>query len=133
MTPTIYDLVSYRLKRSNDSFEEAKILSSAEHWNACVNRLYYACFYAVSALLSIDNLSSSKHTGIRSFFNQFYVKTEKISKDNASIYNDLFQLRQEGDYFDFLEFKESQVKPLIADVDMFLENIKQIIEIKLRS
>lgn len=29
-----------------------------------VNRLYYACFYAVSALLLTEGFSSSRHSGI---------------------------------------------------------------------
>jgi uncharacterized protein (UPF0332 family) len=66
-------------------------------WNPCVNRLYYACFYAVSALLLRHGFSSSKHTGVRSLFNRHFVKTGKISKALAQIYNDLFARRQESD------------------------------------
>jgi len=51
------------------------LLKEGEEWNPCVNRLYYACFYAVSALLIQQGLSSSKHTGVRSLFNRHYVKT----------------------------------------------------------
>jgi hypothetical protein len=40
----------------------------------------YACFYAISALLVRDGLSSSKHAGVRSLFNRQYVKTGKIPK-----------------------------------------------------
>ncbi|MBF0353001.1 MAG: HEPN domain-containing protein [SAR324 cluster bacterium] len=57
MTESIKDLVNYRLTRSEETLEEARILANVGHWNACVNRLYYACFYAVSALLILDNLS----------------------------------------------------------------------------
>jgi uncharacterized protein (UPF0332 family) len=103
------DLVLYRVARANETLEDARILANAGRWNACVNRLYYACFYAVSALLVRDGLSSSKHAGIRGLFNRQYVKTGKIPKDLARIYNDLFERRQEGDYIDFVRFQESQV------------------------
>jgi uncharacterized protein (UPF0332 family) len=55
-----------------------------------VNRLLYACFYAVSALLVGHGLSSSKHAGVRCLFTKQYVKTGRISKDLARVYNDLF-------------------------------------------
>jgi len=98
------DLVWYRMGRADETLEDARILAKAERWNACVNRLYYACFHAVSALLVRDGLSSSKHAGIRGLFNRNYVKTGRISKHLGRIYNDLFERRQEGDYIDFVSF-----------------------------
>ena len=44
-------LIDYRLERARESLQEANILLERGHGNAFVNRLYYACFYAVSALL----------------------------------------------------------------------------------
>ncbi len=98
-------------------------ITNAGRWNACVNRLYYACFYAVSAVLVKDRLASPKHTGVRSLFNKHYVKTGKVPKDLARIYNDLFERRQEGDYIDFVIFKETQVFPWISQAEKFVEHI----------
>jgi len=111
------DLVLYRMNRANEALEDARILADAGRWNACVNRLYYACFYAVSTLLVRHGLSSSKHAGARSLFNKQYVKTGRISKDLARIDNDLFERRQEGDYIDFVRFEESQVLPWISKAE----------------
>lgn len=83
MTEWCMDLIVYRIARANESMEDAHILAGAGRWNACVNRLYYACFYAISALLAHHGLSSSKHTGVRSLFNKQYVKTGKIPKNLA--------------------------------------------------
>ncbi len=98
MTAPIRDLIVYRLRRARESLEDAHLLADAGRWNPCVNRLYYACFYAVSALLVQEGMSSSRHSGIRSLFNRHFVKTGKISADTARIFNDLFERRQEGDY-----------------------------------
>jgi uncharacterized protein (UPF0332 family) len=84
------DLVVYRLQRAGQTLEDARILANASRWNPCVNRLYYACFYAVSALLIQNGLSSSKHTGVRSLFNRHYVRAGKVPKELAPINNDLF-------------------------------------------
>ena len=85
MTEWSRDLMSYRMARVNETMEDARILANAGRWNACMNRLYYACFYVVSALLVRHGLSSSKHTGVRSLFNKHYVKTGMIPKDLARI------------------------------------------------
>ncbi len=56
------ELIHYRLERSRETLEEALLMQRERHWNACVNRLYYACFYAVTALLAMQGVSSGKHT-----------------------------------------------------------------------
>jgi len=121
------DLINYRLQRAYEALEDARILAGASRWNTCVNRLYYACFYAVSALLIQNGLSSSKHAGIRSLFNRHYIKTGKVAKEMAQIYNDIFERRQESDYLDFIRFKESQASPWISKAEAFIKHIDAII------
>ena len=57
------ELIRYRLSRAEETLEEARLLAENKHGNAAVNRLYYACFYAVLALLIRDGRYSSKHSG----------------------------------------------------------------------
>lgn len=121
------ELVSYRLRRAYEALKDARILADADRWNSCVNRLYYACFYAVSALLIRDGLSSSRHTGVRGLFNQHYVRTGEIPKEMAGVYNDLFERRQEGDYLDFTSFEQSQVSPWVSKAEAFIKHIETII------
>ncbi len=122
------DLVRYRMARAQETLEEAHILADSARWNACVNRLYYACFYAVSALLVRDGLSSSKYAGVRGLFNREYVKTGKIPRDLASIYNDLFERRQEGDYIDYVNFQGSQVLPWISKAEELVQNVASLVQ-----
>jgi uncharacterized protein (UPF0332 family) len=74
-------LILYRLERAHESLDEANILMERGHANTFVNRLYYACFYAVSALLLTKELSSAKHSGVRSLFHQNFVKEGIVSKE----------------------------------------------------
>lgn len=125
---TTDDLIRYRLDRAFETLEEAVILKRENHWNACLNRLYYACFYAVSALLYTEGLNSGKHTGVKSFFNKYWVKTGKVSKEMGRFYNQLFESRQEGDYIDFVMFDQQTVEPLIPKAEEFVRNIASLIE-----
>ena len=122
------ELIQYRIKRAHDTLEDARILSKAQRWNACINRLYYACFYAVTALLAQRGLHSSKHSGVRSLFNSHFVKTQKVPKHFATTYNDLFERRHESDYVDFVSFESSQIRPLMAKAASFVECIANLIE-----
>ena len=122
------NLIRYRLSRARETLEEAHLLADASHWNACVNRLYYACFYAVLALLIQNNLSTSKHSGVRSLFNFHFVKVGKIPREVARTYSDLFERRQEGDYDDFVTFEATDVRMWIADAEVFVTAIEELIQ-----
>jgi len=122
------DLVRYRLDKAFETLEDARVLASAGRWSPCVNRLYYACFYAVSALLISDSMSSAKHTGVRSLFNRFYVKTGKIPKEMAQVFNDLFEKRREGDYMDFVRFDEVSVRPWLPRAEAFVGCTRNFLE-----
>ena len=128
MNKELNDLILYRIARAREALEEARILADSGHWNACVNRLYYACFYVISALLSKNDLSSSKHSGLRSFFNHHFVKTGMIPKETAIIYNSLYERRQEGDYEVFVSFEETDVKPWLRDAEMFVDAVIRLIK-----
>jgi uncharacterized protein len=127
VTEPLETLIHYRLCRAQESLDDARLLAEANRWNACVNRLYYSCFYAVSALLVRDGLSSSRHTGVRSLLNRHYVRTGKVPRDLARVYNDLFERRQEGDYADFVRFQADQVRPWILQTEVFITSIKALL------
>ena len=92
------DLIRYRMDRAEETLAAARIMAQSEHWCGCVNRVYYACFYAVSALLLARGLSSSKHSGVRALFNQHFVKTGTFPRDLAAFYNQLYERRLQTDH-----------------------------------
>ncbi len=121
-------LIRYRLRRADDTFSEALSLTDLGSLHGAVNRLYYSCFYAVSALLLSRNLSSAKHSGIRALFNKHVVVSGIIQRNDAKIYNELFEYRQEGDYEDFVEFNIEEIKGWIQRVRVFITQIKEAIK-----
>jgi len=121
------DLMRYRLARARETYQEALLMAREQHWNACANRLYYACFYGINALFVQAGYESSKHTGVRSLFNQYFVKSGMISKAHGRLYNQLFEARQEGDYVDFVEYDQETVAPWIPEVHEFIEAVAQLV------
>lgn len=127
MSEPLETLIRYRLERAQESLADARLLADAGSWNTCVNRLYYSCFYAVSALLVRDGRSPSRHTGIRSLFNRHYVRTGVVPRDLARLYNDLFERRQESDYTDFVHFQSDQVRPWIPQTEAFVSYMASLL------
>lgn len=121
-------LVLYRLERARESLKEAKILSESGYANTFVNRLYYACFYAVSALLLSRGLSSSKHSGVRSLFHQNFVKHGIVETRLGQQYDKLFDNRQKGDYGDLIRFDLNEVRNWYDEAQEFVETIENIVK-----
>lgn len=62
---SIEALVRYRLQRARETLPEARTLIENSYYNAAVNRLYYACYYAVIALLAKHQISVQTHAGVK--------------------------------------------------------------------
>jgi len=121
------ELIAYRMNRAREALEEAKVMSGINHWQTCINRLYYACFYAVNALLLKNDLSSAKHTGVRALFNNRFVSVGIVHKDHGRLYQLLSKYRQQSDYEDFFQIDEDIVKQWLQDVKGFIDAIHEII------
>jgi uncharacterized protein (UPF0332 family) len=122
------DYINYRLEKARKTLEDAKILANSQSWNSSVNRLYYACFYAVIAVLSKYEIESHTHMGAKSQFSLHFIKTGLIDKDSGLLFSDLFDLRHKGDYADFIEFEQSLVNTLIPKVEIFLNQIESLVK-----
>ena len=62
------------------------------YWPVVANRLYYAAYYAVTALLIKDGLSAQTHHGVIHMFNLHYIKTGKLDSKYGRLYGRLFTL-----------------------------------------
>ncbi len=127
MSGTKKDYIDYRVAKSEEVFEDAKILASNARWNSCVNRLYYSSFYLVSALLFKNDIKAETHNGTKTRFFHDFVKNNLVSKEYGKLYSNLFDWRQESDYGDFVDFDEETILPLIDEVFNFNNAVKQLI------
>ena len=83
------DFIPYRVNKAKETLRDAQLLALNGSWNSYVNRLYYACYYAVSALLLKNNVTTQTHAGLKTQFGLTYIKTGKISKKYGRLYADL--------------------------------------------
>jgi len=116
------------MERAREALSEANLLLQAGHLNTYVNRLYYACFYAVSALLVIRGISTSKHAHLRSLLHRDFVKTGMIPTELGRHFDRLFSTRQEGDCADFVVFKADEVRPWLNESKAFVDYIQGLID-----
>jgi len=127
MSGTKEDLINYRITRAKDTLEDAQILADREKWNSAINRLYYAAYYAVIALLLSADLKPTTHNGAKSNFSEHFVKTGKIDKEFGKIFSQLFTWRQKGDYDDLFDFPREKVIPYFEPVKNLSSVVEQLI------
>lgn len=127
MTKEEKALIAYRMERAHEAIAEAEMLFNSGHINLYVNRLYYACFYAISALLLTKDLSTSKHGYLRSLMHREFVKTGLIPKELGGHFDMLFDSRMKGDYTDFVVFQADDVSGWMERTRDFIKHIEGLI------
>ncbi len=127
MTNQKKTLIAYRMERARETLGEAKIMLDAGRINAHVNRLYYACFYAISALLLIRDFSTSKHSYLRSLMHREFVKTGLIPDELGKHFDLLFNNRMKGDYGDFVSFEAEDVASWLEVTKKFIDHAESLI------
>ena len=127
MDEDVIALIRHRLSRARRTLEDAKILFEKGRANSSVNRVYYAMFYSVLALLRTRNLMVSKHSGVRALFHREFVKTGIVPMEMGKFYDRMFINRQESDYEDFKEFREEEVEIFLEKAEEFIGYINNLV------
>lgn len=120
-------LIKYRIERAFDTLKEAKYNADGEFYTAAINRLYYACYYAVIALLFKHNIPAQTHHGVRSMLGLHFVSKEILSKEDGKTFVDLFEKRHSGDYDDFVICDKDTFDTLYPKAEVLISNIKSLL------
>ena len=127
MTNYRNDLIIYRLERANALLQTSRNLADNQDWFSTVNRLYYAVYQAVSALLVQAEIPVNSHAGAKAMFDLHFVKPGKVAVTWSKLYSRLSDARHSSDYGAFVEFSEEDVRPLLPETEAFVAIIKQLI------
>ena len=120
-------VVTYRLEKADRAFVQAKVNLPLQTWEVIANRVYYAAYYAVSALLIANGHPTVKgHDTIVRLFGLHFVKTGKFSPEEGKLYNKLYTLRLTGDYNDHYNLEEEDVLPLVSPAEQLIAKVSDM-------
>lgn len=122
------DIVSYRIHNAEATLEEVRSHRANGFYNTAVNRLYYACFYAASALLVNNGIEVKSHEGVRQKLGQHFVLAGKLTPEQGKFYSQLFNKRSTGDYDDFVNHDLETVDDLFPKAVDFIQSIKNLLQ-----
>ena len=121
-------VVTYRLEKSRNTLADAERVIAMQMWTTGANRLYYAAYYAVSALLIANGIVAKTHEGIIRMFNQHFVMTGKVDREMGRQYNILFTMRLTGDYGDCFDLQEKDIAPMVEPAQKLVSTVSALAE-----
>lgn len=126
----IETLFVYRIKQAEETLLDAeRMLQGNFSPRSITNRAYYSMFYAVFALFLKTgiNIKTSKHIGIISLFDKEFIQAKKIDKSYSKNLHKIFNVRQEGDYKEFVEISVEDAREYVGLAKEFLDCIKDYV------
>ena len=122
------DIVRDRMECAESTLGEIENLFSLKYYNNAANRMYYACFYAVSALLIANGIATKSHDGVMQMFGLHFVRTGAFPAHYGKYYRQLFNERQAGDYEDFFNHDEVTTAELYSKATELVAAVKEKVD-----
>lgn len=120
-------LVNARLQQAHNALAEGQLLLEGKFYKGSINRIYYAMFYAVLALLVTRQLGTSKHTGAISLFDREFVKPGIFSKEMSVWLHSVFERRLEADYAELIDISFEEAQDCYRQASEFLAQVQTFI------
>jgi uncharacterized protein len=120
-------LIQHKLDKADSTVDDIRFLLDNDKLAIAINRIYYAVFYALSALALKRQFSTAKHQQLIGWFNREFIKEHVVDRRYGEILHRAFDKRSKGDYDDFVEFSKEEVEQMLLDTILFVEKIKELI------
>lgn len=122
-------VVTLEYEKAINTFHNIPTLVQGGMWDFVANRLYYATFHSVLALLVNDGHQTSTHRGLVALFGLHYIKTGVFSSEEGKILARLQTLRDEADYNCAFTASKEDIEPYIEKVDGFLKKVRTLLTV----
>ena len=119
------DLSSYRLSQAEDSIKVAQMSYDNALFKDSINRSYYAAFYAIKAVLALEEIDFKRHKDAIANFNKDYVKTEIFPREVGRKIGEAEEIRHASDYDDFYIASKEETERQIAVAGEFIELVEK--------
>ena len=106
---TVGEFAKYRLNKAKETLKTAEfILENVKDYISANNRAYYSIFYAIRAVLALEQVDFKRHKDVIAYFNKNYIRTEIFPKNIGRKISQAQSIREDSDYDD--EYKPSYEK-----------------------
>ncbi|MBR6030740.1 MAG: HEPN domain-containing protein [Bacteroidaceae bacterium] len=121
-------MVAHECQKARQTFAQTESLRRDGFWDGVANRLYYASYHAINALLIRDGYSVRTHHGTSVTFRQLYIKTGILPVCVSEHYSVLQTMREKADYNCSFDATQKLIEPLIEPTKQLIDTILDFIE-----
>ncbi len=123
-------IIEYWLRKADDALQSAHSEAQAQRFDFVVNRAYYACFYAASAVLLAMGRRFVKHSGLRAAVHKDLVKTGQLDPQWGKAFDRIFENRQFADYIELHRFEREQLEEIVKNAEGFVQEMRRLVVIR---
>lgn len=125
---TIEGFSKYRLNKAKETLETARmIFNEGKDFTSANNRAYYAIFYAIRAVLAIEEFDFKRHKDVLAYFNKEYVNKEKFPKNIGRKISQAQRIREDSDYDDDYEPSFEKTEQQINTAQELIDLVEEYI------
>jgi len=115
------------LKKVHEFMDSARDSLRDDHFEAVINRAYYAIFHSIQALLLIEGIDTKTHVGAHNKFREIFIKTHRLDSSLSQFLRRSFDKRQFGDY-DYDDVSKDQAEESLTDAEQFTSAVIQYLK-----
>jgi len=119
------DLASYRMNQSKDSLKAAVMCFENDILKDAINRSYYAAFYAIKAVLALEEIDFRRHKDVIAYFNKTYIAVGRFPRELGRRVARLQQMRERSDYDDFFIVSRSDTQLQMESAELIIAEVGQ--------
>ena len=125
---TIEGFSKYRLNKAKETLETARMnFNEGKDFTSANNRAYYAIFYAIRAVLAIEEVDFKRHKDVLAYFNKEYVNKEKFPKKIGRKISQAQRIREDSDYDDDYEPSFEKTEQQINTAQELIDLVEEYI------
>lgn len=114
-----------------ETLETTKLCINNEHYKDALNRSYYAAFYAVKAVLAIEEIDFRRHKDVIAYFNKTYIASSVFDKKIGRMLATLQQTRETSDYDDFYIASKEEAETQCQNASYIIQEIEKYLKEKI--
>lgn len=118
-------LANYRMEDAWKAICSAKALYQIEDYKGANNRAYYACYYAIVAVLAIEKIAFKRHKDTVAYFNRNYVHGGVFPAEFGHKLHMIKEVREKSDYDDFYILNKNDTKEQIELAEHFFDLVQE--------
>ncbi len=121
------EVVARLLEKAERALAAARREQRAGDFELAMNRVYYACFYAVTAVLLKEGREFVKHAGVRAALHRDLIQTGRLAVDLGRFYDEAFEARQEADYAPVFELEPAALEKAVEEAERFVAEMLRML------